>query len=155
MDAGELDAFLHSPVAMLGASVGPGLVPEAFRVWGARMEEPRRLRVLIPSDGGATLENLRTHNRIAVTVTDITTFTSVQVKGRVVGGIDPLGPAEIELMLEYDQRFAAALVQVGFPPNWERCLRPGALLSVALEVEELFDQSPGARAGHAMPATSA
>jgi hypothetical protein len=114
------------------------------------MESPTRLRALIASDGGASLDNLRSDGRIAVTITDILTFRSVQAKGRVTGGIEPLGPAEIAPMQEYDRRFGDALVHVGFGPAFSPVLRPVALVSVVVEVEELFDQSPGAQAGQPM-----
>jgi Pyridoxamine 5'-phosphate oxidase len=143
----ELTQFIEGGVAMLGASRDERLRPEAFRVWGAYVADDGRLRVLISSDAGRSIENLGANGQIAVTFTDIHDFRSVQVKGVVDGGIEPAGRADADHLRRYHERFCASLGDVGHPRALGERLRPFAVFCVWVQIEELFDQTPGAVAG--------
>src|SRR4051795_7530180 len=108
MDVAELGDFLDTGLAMLGASADDRLVPEAFRVWGASVDESGVLRALVSSDAGRTLAGLAERGRLSFLFTDITTFRSVQVKGSAVGAAEVPGPADAALMRHYDETFCTA-----------------------------------------------
>ena len=147
MDPAALADFLASGVAMLGASAGEGGRPEAFRIWGADVDSGGRVRVLVNSEAGRTLEAARGGGPLALLFTDITTFRSVQVKGRVDGVPEPLGPDDVALMRRYTESFTAALGTVGHPPRLAEQLRPFSVFAVRVTADELYDQTPGAGAG--------
>jgi hypothetical protein len=147
MDRSELAAFLETGVAMLGASADPNLLSEAFRVWGASLAEDGPLRVLVSSDAGRTLANVCQGSRLCFTFTDILTFRSVQAKGRAIGAAAPPGPADVELLRRYDELFVSRLVEIGHPIRLGDRLRPVAVFVVSAEIDDLFDQTPGAGAG--------
>lgn len=155
MVSSELAEFIETGVAMLGASRGDDLVPEAFRVWGAFVADDGRLRVLISSDAGRTLDNVRDNGQIAVTFTDIQSFRSVQMKGAVVGGVEPAGTADLEHLRRYHERFCARLVAIGHPRALGERLRPFAVFGAWVNVDQLYDQTPGSVAGARLGASGA
>jgi hypothetical protein len=150
MDRPELAALLETGVSMLGASADPDLRSEAFRVWGASLDENGPLRVLVSSDAGRTLANVRQGSRLCFTFTDIVTFQSVQAKGRATGAAEPPGPADIELLRRYDDVFVSRLLEIGHPTRLGDRLRPVAVFVVSVEIDDLFDQTPGPGAGARM-----
>jgi hypothetical protein len=147
MKLSELAELLETGVAMLGASADVNRAPEAFRVWGASITGDGRLRALISSDAGRSLAALRDGAPLAISFTDITSFASVQVKGPVVGAAEPPGPADLWRLQQYTTVFNDALGQVGHPPALGERLRPMAVFAVTMDVEELYDQTPGPGAG--------
>lgn len=147
MDLAELASFLDAGPAMLGASADEDLVPEAFRVWGATVDATGTLRALVSSHAGATLATTGPGSRIAFAFTDISDFRSVQVKGRVVAPPQPAGPADAEVLRVYQEQFAAHLAEIGYPPQLAERLRPLSVFAISIQVEELFDQTPGPGAG--------
>lgn len=152
MQRADLVAFLDTGVAMLGASADASAVPEAFRVWGATVDDRGRLRALVSSHSARTFHNLHRGTPLSLLFTDVTTFESVQVKGAVVGDTAPPGPEEIALMERYDQTFGAALQQIGHPLALLETLRPRSVFAVTVEIEQLYDQTPGPTAGRPIEA---
>jgi hypothetical protein len=150
MNRTELAEFLSTGVAMLGATADAGLAPEAFRVWGASMLDDGRLRVLVSSDAARTLATVHAETPISLVFTDITNFLSVQVKGRAVGSAEPPGPADVVQLRRYDEAFSIALAAIGHPPALAARLRPTLAFVVSVEIDELYDQTPGPLAGAAL-----
>jgi hypothetical protein len=154
MDAAALAELVDRGPAILGASHDAARRPEAFRSWGAYFADDGRLRVLISSDAGSTIDNLRSNGDIAVTFTDITTFQSVQAKGMVVGGVEPATAADADQLRRYHERFCQNLIDIGHPRELGDRLRPYAVFAVWVDVEELFDQTPGHVAGSSLGAAA-
>ena len=146
MDRAELAAFLDAGPAMLGASADESNRPECFRVWGAWLVDDR-LRALVASDAGRTLAGVGDGSRLCFTFTDITSFESVQVKGRAAGAAAPPGPADLERMRRYNDLFSAALRGVGHRRQLAETMRPLSVFVLEMDVEELYDQTPGPGAG--------
>lgn len=142
----DLAAFLDSGVSMLGGSANEDLVPEAFRVWGASVDGGR-IRALVSSDAGQTLASLRAGGLICLNISDPLTFRSIQVKGRAIGPAEPPGPADVECMRRYGETFGAAAVERGIPPLLLESTRPLSVFAVTVEIDELYDQTPGPTAG--------
>jgi hypothetical protein len=147
MQPSELAAVLDSGVAMLGASADADGVPEAFRVWGACVDEGGRMRALVSSSAVRTFENLRRGTMLSLVFTDITTFTSVQVKGPAAAGAEAPGPPEVAMIDRYERTFGDALAHIGHPPDLLERLRPRSVFVATVEVEQLYDQTPGPTAG--------
>jgi hypothetical protein len=139
---------------MIGASADADGVPEAFRVWGATLDGAGHVRALVASNALRTFGSLRPGLRLGLVFTDITTFTSVQVKGPVVTGAEPPGPAESGLIERYERTFGDALAQIGHPPALLESIRPRSVFVVTVAVEELYDQTPGQRAGRLVEVVS-
>lgn len=132
---------------MLGASADQDLTPEAFRVWGAYMVGDCQLRALISSDAGQTLKSLRSRSPMCFTFCDPGTFRSVQVKGSAIGGAEPPGPVDLAGMRRYSDVFGAAVAERGVPSALFESTRPIAVFAVVIQIDEIYDQTPGPMAG--------
>jgi hypothetical protein len=154
MQPAELVAFFDAGVAMIGASAEPDGVPEAFRVCGATLDGADNVRALVSSNAERTFQSLRPGLRLSLLFTDITTFTSVQVKGLVARGPEAPGPAESALIERYEGAFGDALAQIGHPPALLESIRPRSVFVVTMAIEELYDQTPGPNAGRPVEGVS-
>ena len=110
-------------------------------------ESGSRATVYLPvATSSEVVANLATTGRIAVTSTAPISHASVQLKGRS-RGVRLAGDDErprVEAALE---RFADVLADLGMPRRLTRSLRHWPAFAVELEVEAVFDQSPGPLAG--------
>ncbi|MCU1376929.1 MAG: hypothetical protein JWO68_4215 [Actinomycetia bacterium] len=147
MDDADLDALLDSGVSMLGACAVDGLAPEAFRVWGASIDDQGRLRMLVSGDATRTLASVEAGVRMSFVVTDVTTFRSLQVKGPATGPPEPPTNVDISCLRRYHRTFVDALAVIGHPPLLAERLRPLSVQAVTMGIEAVFDQSPGPVAG--------
>lgn len=143
----DLSAFLDSGVSMLGASADEDLMPEAFRVWGAYLVGDGQLRTLISSDAGQTFKGLRPGSAMCFTFSDPGTFASLQVKGLAMSGPEPPGPTDLACMRRYSAAFAAVATARGVPAALFESTRPVAVFAVVVQIEEIYDQTPGPMAG--------
>ena len=135
-------------VACVVATHDDRLQPEIARAWGIALDsDAMRLEVCIRGESDCpTLVNLRENGQLAMNVRCPTTYRSVQFKGhaRVLGA-----PTDKQLIgaREHLGRFAAEAAQVGLPPALAPRLMGRLCAAVALEIEHVFDQSPGVGAG--------
>ncbi|MGH8992178.1 MAG: hypothetical protein ACRDZ7_11760 [Acidimicrobiia bacterium] len=142
----DLAAFIESGVGMVGASAGDDVVPEAFRVWGVSWDPDGNLRALISSDATRTLATVKPGAWLSLTFVDMA-MRSVQVKGRAVSGPELPGRADVEVMRRYRMELIAAFKTRGVPLLLIDAIRPLAAFAVTVAVEELYDQTPGPKAG--------
>ncbi len=113
------------------------------------------MRLLLDASDDATLANLRRDGdhggRIAITVADVRTLRSFQLKGRVAA-LDPATEADREKADRYcDDFFTDIEVTDGTPRVLTERLRPARYVACTVEVEEAFDQTPGPHAGSPVP----
>ena len=147
LDLGTIAAFLDSGVSMVGASANDGLVPEAFRMWGASLHDDGVLRAFVSSDAGETFERLGEGSLLCMTFTDVLNLRSIQVKGRSVGAAEAPGPTDLASMERYHELLAPKSRQNGTPPALLEAIRPRSVFVVSIMVEEAYDQTPGPSAG--------
>jgi hypothetical protein len=147
LDFGTIAAFLDSGVSMVGASASDGLVPEAFRMWGASLSDDGVLRALVSSDAGQTFGHMREGTPLCMTFADVLNLRSIQVKGRSVGAAEPPGPADLASMARYQEVLYPKSRLNGTPPALLEDIRPRSVFVVSIVVEEAYDQTPGPSAG--------
>lgn len=144
----DVAALFESGCSLVVGTVGPDLVPDAARAWGAEVVDGgAALRVLVASDATTTLANLRSTGVVAVTATEVATLRSVQVKGRArVDG--PASEADLERSRRHVEAFFAAVEATeGTPPARLSRLLPAGFTAFVTTADELYDQTPGPRAG--------
>lgn len=140
---------LHSGCALLLGTVSADGAPHAARGHGMRVlsSSPPRVRVLLPPDE-RLLDNLRATGVLAITTAEVPTLVSLQLKGRV-GPIGPLDDDDRRAMAAYTAQFVDDIVVTD--RHDRAVLEPWATVDCALacdvEVLEVFDQTPGPRAG--------
>lgn len=103
--------------------------------------------VYVPvATGQESIANIATTRRVAVGCTYPLDNTSIQLKG-TTAGVRMAREDERALLEERIEQFAATLDLVGLPPHITRKLAHWPAFAVELTVEEIFDQTPGPRAG--------
>lgn len=142
-----LTAFLERGCAMVVGTVSADGEPHAQRGWGCSVVGPTTVRLLLDSSDEVLADHISSGGRIAVTSADVRDLRSVQLKGRVTG-VEAPSEADLGRCEEHNEELFTDIFETDFFPRrlTERMVPPGYLVAV-IEVEELFDQTPGPGAG--------
>jgi hypothetical protein len=149
----QLEAMVRAGTSLIVGTVGPDGTPRATRAWAARVVDPTRCRIrfVMAADDEVAVSNLGT-GAVALTGAEVATLTSTQMKGRVVA-VEEATDVDVSLMDEHSTAFFDAVNATDGNPVWLlRRLLPTTVVAVELEVDEVFDQSPGPAAGAPVPA---
>ena len=149
-----LASFLAGPVSgFLGTADTLG-TPDASRIVGVRAIDGSHLHILISAQAETARRNATVGARVAVLITDITNYRSVEWKGRIEATGQSRSPGDTALIDHHIRTFKQASPVVGLDPEdvWRIFPLDGVPLVVA--VDEIFDQTPGRNAGHAMKTPS-
>ncbi len=146
----EQVALLEGGCALIVAYGEADGAPRATRAWGLRVlaSDPARVRIVLDDADRARLA--RSGDRLAVTGADVRTLVSVQLKGRVAA-LDDADDADVERFEQYFDRFAADVRETDGTERWQlERLVPHAFAATELDVDEVYDQTPGPGAGAAL-----
>ena len=150
----ELVRHLQGPVSAFLGTTDATSVPDATRVNGLAALDGRRLRVLIAADATAARANATPGSRVAVLVTDITTYRSVQLKGTVQIASPARTPGDVAVVHHHVSTFTGASDSVGMDSRLAPNLFALDVVPLVVEVDELYDQTPGPGAGRRVGAGS-
>ncbi|MBM9578738.1 hypothetical protein JWG45_16455 [Leptospira sp. 201903070] len=145
-DLGELSGPLSISVATRNAD----LKPHFARAFGVRLnEEQTRMTVLVPKVVvESCLNDIQDNGWIATTVAHMSSFKTRQFKGRVQQ-IDECSDEDYDLMQKIREA-GSETSRMFFGPNagegWGKYILKPAV-AITFELSELFEQSPGAKAG--------
>jgi len=124
--------------------------PAVARGLGCRVSADRRkLTVFLSTTHSAqVLQRLRVNDPIAVAVTRPKTHETLQLKGTVLD-IAPLTADDRAAMIAYQDSFVDELAQIGYRTEFTRTLLAGSedCVAVVFEPTEMFNQTPGPKAG--------
>jgi hypothetical protein len=142
----DMVRFLQGGCALIVCTFDAEGAPYASRAWGLTVlcadggEDAVRVRLLVTPD-------VLAQGRIAITATDVPTLRSLQLKGRV-SDVEPMTDDDLAKSEQYTDDFYDDIVSTDHIPRdlLERA-RPREFLACIVAVEELFDQTPGPRAG--------
>jgi hypothetical protein len=144
--------FLEERASIGFAATRDGnLVPYGHRVSGWQIDaDGRTLTAFVPpSSAGQLVESLVDNGRIAVTLEEVGTHETYQIKGRYLSH-RPVQPAEIDIAGRARDRFAKGVRTLFSDPQLAAALTmsiPTPSLAVEIEVHEVFLQTPGPGAG--------
>jgi hypothetical protein len=143
-------AFLESGCALIVGTVGPDGAPHAGRAWGLTLVDlgpPARGRLLLDTDDERMLANVASGTAIAVTATSVTTLRSMQLKGRALGP-EVASADDDAAATRYFERFFDDVHETD-GVAWEvfRTMIPSGYVACLVEVDEVYDQTPGPGAG--------
>ncbi len=144
----DLQRILEGLVTMAVGTRDEALVPACELGVGA-MPDPASNRLTIylaETHCQRTLANLRKNGLVAVALDRPTTHRAVQMKGRCVG-IRPAEPSERAIVEQGFGCFLEQVALVGAPTPLVRRLNRWPCQAVTIEVDEVFEQTPGPRAG--------
>jgi hypothetical protein len=143
-----LAAFLASPVMIIVGTRDADNRPEIGRAVGARVDADAGIVELVVSawQWPATVANLHHRSRVAVTFARPSDYVSYQVKG--VGCIRPAQAADLDCARRYMRAVVDVLAGLGLD---RRLAAPWVTereaVVVRIEVDAIYVQTPGARAG--------
>lgn len=150
----DLVALIQGGVSLLTGTCSLDLVPESVRGAGLRVWPGAcQLTVLMPkATSEVAIANLRANPRLAVTMSQIETHRTVQVKGKVLAIRDGEGDdVEHALAMRYSAALRASFAWVGVPEGVTRGLTVWPAWAVDLDIVHVFAQTPGPTAGQRMP----
>jgi predicted pyridoxine 5'-phosphate oxidase superfamily flavin-nucleotide-binding protein len=144
----ELAAFLECAGSLIVGTVGADGVPTASRAWDLRvLGDHARIRVQLDAADAVGIANVDAGRSVAVTVTDVFTLRSVQVKGSGAPTDAPTGD-DIVHGDRYRAGFLANVVEVEqVPEELALQLLPPSFLVFEMPIDEVYDQTPGPGAG--------
>jgi len=152
----EIVAFLESGCALIVGTVAHDGTPYATRAWGMTItsrDEPLTVRLLLDAADDVTIEHLGQSGRVAITATSVPTLKSRQLKGRA-SSVSPATDADLDRAAQYCEQFYGDICRTEHTPRAlpER-LTPADYVACTIEIDELFDQTPGPGAGAALSGT--
>ncbi|MGE5813251.1 MAG: pyridoxamine 5'-phosphate oxidase family protein [Acidobacteriota bacterium] len=144
----ELAAFLEEGLAIHMGTRDADLEPNGTRATAIKSDEDgRHVTVYVPKVAEArVLPNLEANGQGAVVLVRVRDERSCQLKGVFV---EARAAAERERTFVMDQwdRFVLNIEQIGLPRAVTEQWKMWPCLAIRLQVTELFDQTPGPRAG--------
>jgi hypothetical protein len=144
----ELVSFLESGVAIVVATRDDDLQPEIARGWGLEVDTTAGTATLCldAPPGSRTRTNLAGNGALAVTCSRPSTYRTVQLKGSALELREPTGE-QLTAARRHLEAFVEEVGKVGVEPEGARTFLGDELVSVTFDVRELYDQTPGPRAG--------
>jgi hypothetical protein len=152
----DLRAAIGDKTAVIvGMVIGNG-EPYAARGWAVRLpySDRPRCRVVIGTDEVAALDRREGRKMLSVTITNVRNLASVQFKGPSTDP-EPATPDDLEAVRSYCEHFFTEVEATDGTPRalLHRMLPPGFVVC-EMDVEVVFDQTPGPRAGTPLGATA-
>ena len=133
----------------MAATCDEGLRPELARVWGMEVSsDGRQVTFCVEAPPASRMRaNLERGSNVALTATKPSTYRSLQIKGRVRGTWEAT-EADIARARAQVDAFTGDVVPLGIEPaRGVRFMREDALFAAVIDIEELYDQTPGPAAG--------
>ena len=135
-------------VSLFVGTVSTDGVPAGCRGVGAvTNDELKTLTVYVPiATSREVLANIAANKRIALVATYPPDHSTVQVKGRTTG-VRLAADAEEALVRARLETFAASLEHIGIPRRVTRAINHWPAFAIDFAVDEIFEQTPGPKAG--------
>jgi hypothetical protein len=140
-------AFLEAGSALIIGTVDAGGQPHAGRGWGLDVVAGMQMRLLLDASDAGTLAHAAAGGAIAVTAADVRTLRSVQLKGHAVGVEDATDEDRARSERYCEAFFTDILETDGTPRALTARMVPPDVVACTIEVDELYDQTPGPGAG--------
>jgi hypothetical protein len=144
---GELPRLLDGLTAIVVGTRDADLVPACVQAVGFAADGSGRVTVYVPEVAGeACLANIEANGAVAVVMEKVMTHRTVQVKGRCVE-TRPARPDEREIVERCMASFTDDVALAGAPRRILLKKNRWPCRAVTIDVTEVFEQTPGPRAG--------
>ena len=143
----RIERLLDGGVAIIVATADEQAVPAITRGWGAMLDpESDRLTLAVTArDSSPTAAQLDADRPISLTLSDMPTYATVQVKGSVAAVRHPTA-GDLKRVEAHLARFVDAAVGLGIVTGSDKVFL-GDLLMVELNPQRISEQTPGDHAG--------
>jgi hypothetical protein len=144
----SLVRYLGNGMSIVVGTVGAAGWPATCRAVAlVGHEDGLGVTVYLPvATSAETIANVASNGRVAIVSSCPTDHGTVQLKGRS-RGVRVACEGEAEVIHAQMERFADVLDQVGIPRRITRSFTSWPVFAVDVEVEAVFEQTPGPRAG--------
>ncbi len=143
-----LRELLEGPCGLIIGAVGADGLPHAGYAWGLRVLDAGTSIRVIAESGPA----FNVGAAMAVTGSDVGTYRTIQIKG-VIRSAEAATPEDLYLAKVHIEQFVSEVVTVEQSPREAVESFPSIEFDVyVVDIEEVFDQSPGPNAGTAVDA---
>jgi len=143
----KLKLYVNGPHGINMGTRGPDLKPEYARALGSRFVDDQHIKVFFDGpSAGRTLENLKDNGMASVILCSLENYESYQFKGKSLS-VYPANTEEQQLIANYLEDINVLLVNVGFPDQGMYKYPRSSMMTLVMEVEEIFEQTPKAGTG--------
>jgi pyridoxamine 5'-phosphate oxidase-like protein len=144
----DLVAFSEQGRSLLVGTCSAALDPDCVRAVGLRIwPDASHLTILVPEATGRTaLANVRENPRLALTISQIPSHRTMQIKG-VVLAVREGDATDHELAIRYRTAFAHELAHAGCSVTTTERLGIWPCWAIDLAIEAIYAQTPGPSAG--------
>jgi len=144
----RLNRCLENNVAVVVGSVDASGEPSTCRALAlTSSDDLNNLTVYVPvATSRQTIANVTSTRRLTVVATHPIDHFSVQLKGKAAEA-RPAREDEAPLIHRGFDGFAEILNQIGIPPRVTNAVTREPALAIEMQVEEIYDQTPGPKAG--------
>jgi hypothetical protein len=146
----KLRQFTEGGISILVGTVDAEGMPACVRgvALAPKADDFSVVTLYIPVDTGhETVANIATTRRIAINCTAPVEHASVQLKG-TTRGVRLARESEAELVRTRVEEWAAILERIGTPRRITRGMTHWPAFAIDVAVEEIYDQTPGPKAGN-------
>lgn len=148
----DLAAFLQTGVCLVVATRDATFAPSCAYAGGLRVAPDRRhVTIFLPAISAGTCIRNAGGCEIALTACRPIDYRTIQLKGRVEQ-VAPAAEEDARFVAAYKEALAAQLERVGTVRELTLRLRFWPSVAVTVALRELFEQTPGPRAGVRMEA---
>ena len=144
----RLQKSVEPGVSIIVGSVDAAGNPSCCRAVGLRSaDDLATVTVFVPvATSAETIANVSTTKRIAVVTTHPISHCATQLKG-IVQGTRPARDDEEAFIVEHFSGFGGVLNTIGYPLRATRSITHWPAFVLEMRVDEIYEQSPGPRAG--------
>jgi hypothetical protein len=146
-----LSRFIDCGVSVIVGTVDADGIPSCCRGIAVTSKDAfETVTVYIPSaTGQETIANIATTRRVAISCNHPLTHESIQIKG-IARGVKLAAASEEAFVTSQLEAFSDVLDAIGLPRRITRGTAHWPAFALEVSVEQLFDQTPGPKAGAAI-----
>ena len=124
-----------------------GLKPEYHRALGARFVDDQHIQIFFDKESsGRTIRNINETQLVSVVLCSLENYESYQFKGKSKG-IRESNSEELRQVEDYLRDINVLANKIGFPDQAMSNFPHSSMMTLLMEVEEIFEQTPKVGAG--------
>jgi hypothetical protein len=148
----KLQRFIEGGISVFVGTADADRIPTCCRAIALTTKDNfETVTVYVPAaTGQETIANVATTRRVAIAATEPLSHGSIQIKG-LSRGVKLAPPSEEEFVRTRLHQFADVLAELGLPRRVTHRVAHWPAFAIEVSVEEVFDQTPGPKAGTPLP----
>jgi hypothetical protein len=138
----KLKSFIAGPCGMGMGTRDTNLIPDFTRVLGAVAIDENHVKFFIDEPTSSiTLANMQDNQWIALVMVDVLNAECYQLKGKFISSV-PCNDQDMTIFENYMKKFDDIASSIGISHGLVYTYPHSSMLSITMEVEEIFEQTP-------------